>query len=53
LVLDALLLFRDWADSASGGGLLDRDGCIVWIKRELSVTLIKGKKKNKPALRLK
>jgi hypothetical protein len=42
LGLDALRLLRDWADSAAGGGLFDRDGYIVWIKRELSVALIKG-----------
>jgi hypothetical protein len=42
LGLDALKLLHDWAESASGGGLLDRDGYLVWIKRELSVALIKG-----------
>jgi hypothetical protein len=42
LGLDALRLLRDWSDSASGGGLFDRDGYIVWIKRELSAALIKG-----------
>jgi hypothetical protein len=42
LGLDALKLLRDWADAASGGGLFDRDGYLVWIKREISVALIKG-----------
>jgi hypothetical protein len=28
--------------SASGGGLFDRDGYLAWIKREISVALIKG-----------
>jgi hypothetical protein len=42
LGLEALKLLRDWADSASSGGLFDRDGYLVWIKRELSVSLIKG-----------
>jgi hypothetical protein len=42
LGLDALRLLRDWADSAAGGGLFDRDSYLVWIKRELSVALIKG-----------
>jgi hypothetical protein len=42
LGLDALRLLKDWADSACGGGRFDRDGYLVWIKREISVALIKG-----------
>jgi hypothetical protein len=42
LGLDALALLNDWADTASSGGLFDRGGYLVWIKRELSVALIKG-----------
>jgi hypothetical protein len=42
LGLDAMQLLKDWADSASGGGLFDRDGYLVWIKQEISVALIKG-----------
>jgi hypothetical protein len=42
LGLDAFKLLQDWAESASGGGLFDRDGYLVWIKREISVALIKG-----------
>jgi hypothetical protein len=40
LGLDVVL--QDWADSASGGGIFDRDGYLVWIKWEISVALIKG-----------
>jgi hypothetical protein len=42
LGLDALKVLQAWADSASGGGLFDRAGYLVWIKRELSVALMKG-----------
>jgi hypothetical protein len=42
LGLDALRLLKDWADSACGGGRFDRNGYLVWIKREISVALIKG-----------
>jgi hypothetical protein len=42
LGLEALKLLNDWADTASGGGLFDRDSYLVWIKREISVALIKG-----------
>jgi hypothetical protein len=42
LGLDALQLLKDWAGTASSGGVFDRDSYLVWIKRELSVALIKG-----------
>jgi len=38
----ALGLLKDWADTASSGGGIDRDSFLTWIKREISVALIKG-----------
>ena len=38
----ALGLLKDWADTASSGGGIDRDGFLTWIKREISVAMIKG-----------
>jgi hypothetical protein len=39
---EALELLNDWATSAASGGFYNRTAYSVWIKRELSVALIKG-----------
>jgi hypothetical protein len=42
LGLDALKMLKNWAETASSGGLFDMDSYLVWIKRKISVVLIKG-----------
>ena len=32
----------EWADAAAGSGAFDRDAYLTWVKRELSVTLVRG-----------
>jgi hypothetical protein len=41
-LLAAATLTQSALDTASGGGLFHRDSYLVWIKREISVALIKG-----------
>ena len=31
----------EWADAAAGSGTFDRDAYPTWVKRELSVTLVR------------
>jgi hypothetical protein len=39
---EAIELLNDWATSAASGGFYNRTAYLVWIKREISVALIKG-----------
>ena len=36
----AVEVLGEWADAAAGSGAFDRD--LTWVKRELSVTLVRG-----------
>ena len=36
------LAFGERADAAAGSGAFDRDAYLAWVKRELSVTLVRG-----------
>lgn len=38
----AVDLLKVWADDAATGGAVSRDAFLVWLKRELSVALMKG-----------
>ena len=38
----AVEVLADWADAASRAGGFDRDAYLTWIKRELSVSLVRG-----------
>lgn len=38
----AMDLLKSWADDAATGGSVSRDAFLVWLKRELSVALMKG-----------
>ena len=34
-------MLGEWADAAAGSGAFDRDAYLTWVKRELSVTLVR------------
>ena len=38
----AVEVLGEWADAAAGSGAFDRDAYLTWVKRELSVTLVRG-----------
>ena len=38
----AVELLGEWADAAAGNGAFDRDACLTCVKRELSVSLVRG-----------
>ena len=38
----AVEVLGEWADAAAGSGAFDRDAHLTWVKRELSVTLVRG-----------
>ena len=38
----AVEVLGEWADAAAGNGAFDRDAYLTWVKRELSVTLVRG-----------
>ena len=42
LGVEAVKLLKDWAKTAGEADLMDRNGNLVWMKREISVSLIKG-----------
>ena len=42
LGVEAVRLLKDWAKTAGEADLMDRNSYIVWMKRETSVSLIKG-----------
>jgi hypothetical protein len=38
----AVEVLREWADAAAGAGVFSRDAYLSWIKKELSVSLVRG-----------
>ena len=38
----AVEVLGEWADAAAGSGAFDRDAYLTWVKRELSVPLVRG-----------
>ena len=38
----AIDLLKNWADDAATGGAIPRDAFLIWLKREISVALMKG-----------
>ena len=38
----AVELLGEWADAAARNGAFDRDAYLMWVKRELSVSLVRG-----------
>ena len=38
----AVEVLGEWADAAAGSGACDQDAYLTWVKRELSVTLVRG-----------
>ena len=38
----AVEVLGEWADAAAGSGAFDRDAYLTWVKRELSVTFVRG-----------
>ena len=42
LACAAVELLGEWADAAAGNGAFDRDACLTWVKRELSVSSVRG-----------
>ena len=42
LGVEAVKLLKDWAKTAGEADMMDRNSYLVWMKREISVSLIKG-----------
>ena len=42
LGVEAVKVLKDWAKTAGEADLMDRNSYLVWMKREISVSLIKG-----------
>ena len=42
LGVEAVKLLKDWAKTAGEADMMDRNSHLVWMKREISVSLIKG-----------
>ena len=42
LGVEAVKLLKDWAKTAGEADVMDRNSYLVWMKREISVLLIKG-----------
>ena len=38
----AVEVLGEWADAAAGSGVFDGDAYLTWVKRELTVTLVRG-----------